>query len=183
MKTKTRRRTVWLGGDEIVLLGAEPQAGTVIKRKFSIPPARGCKAPLTEKDFKTGVLILSTLPNIHKHACVSQILDLEEKVPASFSQARVVHVSADPQENWCEMDEYHPDVKSPSYTLASADSESRQAFVETFGVAVDKHWRIAHGLFAIKDGVILISDIPQNQMQTPWVKGFLRKLETKVGSS
>jgi peroxiredoxin len=165
-----------LGGEPIELLGDEPRVGARIERSFSIPPARGATAPLTEKDVSQGLVILSTLPNIHRHACVAQIVDLEEALPRELPQARIVHVSADSREHWGEVDRYHPTVASASYTLASATSHSRQAFVETFGVAVEKHWRIAHGLFAINHGVIVMADIPTDQMQRPRVGRFVRAL-------
>lgn len=168
-----------MGGKAIALLGDEPRVGARIDRPFSVPPARGATAPLTEKDLSQGLVILSTLPNIHRHACVAQIIDLERTLPHELPQARIVHVSGDSRERWSEVDRYHPDVTSASYTLASATSHSRQVFVETFGVAVENHWRIAHGLFAIDHGVVVMADIPTDQMQRPRVGRFLSTLLAK----
>jgi peroxiredoxin len=140
---------------------------------FSIPAARGDRRPLRSGRLRQGVVVVSTLPNISKQSCIAQIVDLEEMSRESLSDARVFHVSADEPHFWKEVDESHPHMKSPGYSLHGATPASRAAFVRAFGVEVEDQRRIAHGLFALSDGIFLCGVIPMNQLGTPDVRRFL----------
>ncbi len=126
--------------------------------------------------------MVSTLPNIQKHACLAQIVELEEHSRDRVPNLRIVHVSADHAEHWEEVDRFHPNIQSAGYSLCCADQSSRDAFVLAFGVGVEGHHRIAHGLFALRDGVFLEVDIPHDQMRPAEVKEFLRRLSGEFGA-
>ena len=130
------RRQAQLGIQTIHLMGIVPVPGTPLRGQFVIPAARRADRPLTGEDLCRGVIVVSTLPNIHKHACLSQIVDLEERGRALSEQLRIVHVSADHESHWQEVDQFHPNIQAAGYSLCSADAASREAFVTAFGVGV-----------------------------------------------
>jgi hypothetical protein len=166
-------RTVRLGERVLRLPGRAPAIGSRLDATFRIPPARRTDTPLTRESLVRGLVVLSTLPNIEKHACVAQIVDLEEHGRCLVHQPRIVHVSSDAAVHWAEVDQFHPGVLSESYSLAGCDDDSRKSFTGAFGVAVEGERRITHGLFALLDGVFLAVDIPVDQMRAPWVAAFL----------
>lgn len=168
------RRQAQLGIQTIHLMGIVPVPGTPLRGKFVIPAARRADRPLTTEDVCRGVIVVSTLPNIHKHACLSQIVDLEERGRALCEPLRIVHVSADHESHWQEVDQFHPNIQATGYSLCSADPASREAFVTAFGVGVEGHYRIAHGLFILREGVFLKSEVPTDQMRSVEVTQFLR---------
>ncbi len=170
------RRTAVLGDQVIELIGRLPRRGDRLVGEFSIPAARGASEPLTAASIRTGLVIVSTLPNIHKHACIAQVADLDEDTHALKLGVRIVHVSADHADYWREVDRFHPNVRAAGYTLCDADASDRHAFVAAFGVGVVGHHRIAHGLFGLKDGVFLAVDVPRNQMRSARVTPFLSAL-------
>lgn len=167
------RRQAQLGTQTIHLMGVVPMPGARLRMNFVIPAARRADRPLTTEDVCRGVIVVSTLPNIHKHACLSQIVDLEERGPALCEPLRIVHVSADHESHWQEVDQFHPNIQAAGYSLCSADPASREAFVIAFGVGVEGHHRIAHGLFLLREGVFLKSEVPTDQMQSVEVTQFL----------
>ncbi len=167
------RRQAQLGIQTIHLMGIVPVPGAPLQGKFVIPAARRADRPLTAEDLCRGVILVSTLPNIHKHACLSQIVDLEERGRALSEQLRSVHVSADHESHWQEVDQFHPDIQAAGYSLCSADDASREAFVTAFGVGVEGHHRIAHGLFLLRAGVFLKNEVPTDQMRSVEVTQFL----------
>lgn len=171
-----------LGEQQLRLLGSLPVPGDRLEARFSIPPARGDRRPLGSGRLRQGVVIVSTLPNIGKNACIAQIVDLEELSRKMVPEAQLFHVSADAPRFWKEVDAYHPDMHTPGYSLHSATPASRTAFGRAFGVAVVDHRRIAHGLFALADGVFLHGEIPGNQLLAPDVKRFLRAVRTALGN-
>jgi peroxiredoxin len=175
-------RTVRLGNEHIELLGVVPSPGDRLTAEFVIPAARHARGPLLATDFQRGLVVLSTLPNIQKHACLAQIVDLEERGHARMPGMRIVHVSADHEEHWQEVDRFHPDVQAAGYSLCCAETESREAFVRAFGVGVQDHHRIAHGLFALQDGRFLEAEVPDDQMRPADVQGFLERLVERVGA-
>jgi hypothetical protein len=113
---------------------------------------------------------------------MAQIVELEERSHDRVSGLRIVHVSADHAEHWEEVDRIHPNVRSAGYSLCCADQSSREAFVLAFGVGVENHHRIAHGLFALRDGVFLHVEIPHDQMRPAVVKEFLERLVSETGA-
>jgi hypothetical protein len=169
-----------LGGRPIVLFGHAPQPGRALVDVFSLPPARAATAPLTDSELRRGLVIVSTLPNIQRHACVAQIVQLEEECAHHFAGVRIVHVSQDDAVHWREVDRYHPGIGAASYTLEGASESSRVSFTWAFGVGVLGHQRIAHGLFALRDGVFIAAEIPFQQMHAPDVGGFLGALASAL---
>jgi hypothetical protein len=170
------KRTAQLGSDRIHLLGYVPRRGESLTAEFVIPAARLADKPLTAVDLRRGLVVVSTLPNIQKHACLAQIVELEERGHEQLPEWRIVHVSADHEEHWREVDRFHPNVQASGYSLCCADPASREAFVLAFGVGVEDYHRIAHGLFALRDGVFLEVEIPHDQMRSVSVRGFLERL-------
>jgi peroxiredoxin len=175
-------RTVRLGNEQIHLLGLVPSPGDRLTAEFVIPAARHAREPLLAADLRQGLVVLSTLPNIQKHACLAQIVGLEEQSHERMPGLRIVHVSADHEEHWQEVDRFHPDVRAAGYSLCCAEAESREAFVRAFGVGVEDHHRIAHGLFALQDGRFLEAEVPDDQMRPADVQGFLERLAERVGA-
>lgn len=169
-------RWVRLGESRVALCGTVPQPGDRLIADFVIPAARGTTVPLSSSMLQSGVILLSTLPNIHKHSCALQIAHLDEQAPEVLPRVQIVHVSSDPVEHWKEVDLYHGQVRATGYTLHGADSDSRRAFVSAFGVGVVGHHRVAHGLFSLHDGMFGAVEIPDDQMGIPFVEGFLRRV-------
>lgn len=176
-------RQARLGATPLQLEGAMPQVGERLQASFSIPAARHAGSSLTAIELSQGVVIVSTLPNIQKHACMSQIVDLEAQAKEWVPSARLMHVSSDHADHWLEVDQFHPDVETPAYSLCCADLASRHAFVQAFGVGVVDHQRIAHGLFALNGGVFVAVEIPEDQMRAPEVRGFLDRLCRRLGQA
>ena len=158
-----------------------PQVGERLDASFSIPAARHAESPLSATELLRGLVIVSTLPNIQKHACITQIVDLEAQAKERVPSARLVHISSDHADHWLEVDRFHPDVETPGYSLCCADPGSRQAFSQAFGVGVVAHHRIAHGLFALHEGVFVAVAIPEDQMRTAEVAGFMEQLCRSLG--
>lgn len=175
-RERVQSRQAKLGGETIWLNGALPQPGEFLNASFSIPAARLAQGPLMTADLQEGLVIVSTLPNVQKHACLAQIVDLEEQAHETLPHLRIVHVSSDHEEHWREVDRFHPNIQAAGYSLCCADPISREAFLQAFGVGVEDHHRIAHGLFALQDGVFLAADVPDDQMRSAEVKSFLSVL-------
>ncbi len=181
MEDKKKKRRALLGDKEIKLIGNRPKEMQQIKGKFAIPAARNTKKSLRLKGLSNGTLILSTLPNIGKHACVRQILDVEEKSEKILGKKiPIYHVSSDEPEKWGEVTEIHPNVKAKGYSIYKMNNEEKKEFLNNFGVEVENNQRIAHGLFGIKNGKIMTSLIPTIQMGNPDVNRFLKKFQSKI---
>lgn len=174
-------RTAKLGDTLIELEGSAPDLGAPLRGEFAIAPARHARTPLLASDLRAGWVVLSTLPNIEKHACISQILDLEEAIVKMDPRPRLVHVSADEAHHWHEVDHIHPDLRAPGFTLASTSPRDRAAFTAAFGVGVRGKPRIAHGLFGLRDGTFEDAEIPYDQMQSPNVVEFVARLLSPEG--
>jgi peroxiredoxin len=174
--TDVGKRAAYLNGQQIGLLGVVPGAGDELVEQFTVPAARRATEPLTANDLRQGLVLVSTLPNIHRHACVVQIVHLHEHGQHILPQARIVHVSADPPEYWDEVTQFHGNVTAPGFSLTPATPDSRDAFVRSFGIGVAGQRRIAHGLFALKEGVFLGSEVPTDQMSPPGVDAFLARI-------
>jgi hypothetical protein len=117
-------------------------------------------------------VIVSTLPNIEKRACTAQILALDKELGASRLRSRVVH--------WSQLERLHDQVNASGYTVDGASDEDRERFARAFGVAVVGERRIAHGLFALRDGVFLGAVVPENQFRSPSVRLFVQRLERLI---
>ena len=173
-------RTAQLGTSRIELLGIVPTPGHRLEGDFAIPAARLARRPLVPDDLQAGLVVVSTLPNIEKHACLAQIVELEERSHALIPQLRIIHVSADHDMHWREVDRFHPNIQASGYSLCCADPASRASFVGAFGVGVAGHHRIAHGLFALLDGVFLAAETPDDQMKPAEVRTFLHRVAALV---
>lgn len=176
-------RNAWLGEEQIHLLGRMPHPGDRLEADFVIPAARLAQEPLTASRLRQGLIVVSTLPNIQKQACITQIVDLEEQVHAKWPDLRIVHVSADPAEHWHEVDQFHASVRAEGYSLFGAEPNDREVFVQAFGVGVASHQRIAHGLFGLQEGVFLAVEIPDDQMRPAGVQNFLTVFMQRMGAS
>jgi len=175
-------RVAMMGDTPLVLPGGVPRPGDLLPdRRFAVPAARNATAPLTPASLCRGLVLVSTLPNIHRHACAAQILDFEEQAMRRLTGFRMVHVSADEPASWSEVDHFHPLLAAEGFSLFEASEESRRGFSLAFGVAVEGHGRIAHGLFALVDGMFLAVDVPYQQRAVPDVRGFLARVERLLG--
>lgn len=169
-------RRVKLGERPLWLYGCVPRWGEPLNAEFSIPPARRATEPLTSHGLRQGLVFISTLPNIEKHACTLQIVGLEEHALRHFPGSRICHVSSDAAAHWSEVDDYHSEVRAEGYSLCHADAVSALAFRLVFGVGVRGSARVAHGLFALLDGKFLTSEIPSDQYRPPAVSRFLHRV-------
>jgi len=171
-------RVALLGDAALRLLGRMPQAGELLAaRPFSVPPARNAAAPLTPESLRRGLVLVSTLPNIARYACAAQILDFEEESMRRFDDFRMLHVSTDEARYWSEIDTFHPALAAEAFSLFDADEQSVAGFGLSFGVAVEGHGRIAHGLFALLDGMFLAAEVPFQQLAVPDVGAFLDRVD------
>lgn len=174
-------RKAMLGTHPIYLLGRKPRVGQPFaSTPFDVPPARNAGAALAPEHLTEGLVIISTLPNIGKHACATQILDLEEAAAVCLPYTRLCHVSADAPEYWKEVDRYHPKLQAEGYSLFAASAASREAFGRAFGVLVHGHHRIAHGLFALHNGVFIAAETPHQQMQSPQIGSFVERVRRRT---
>jgi hypothetical protein len=96
---------------------------------------------LTASCLRHGRVVVSTLPNISRHACAAQILDLEDHPRAEFAGVRLVHVSADAAALWSEVDYSHAALTAEGYSLDSATSSCRDELTSAFGAP----WRVTAG--------------------------------------
>lgn len=166
-------RRARVGAHVVELYGRELAAGDRLIGDFVIPPARGTREPLTAQRMRNGLVLMTTLPNIHKHACAAQIVQTELLARTSFPGAMLVHVASDEPAYWTEIDRFHGDIQAPGYSLQlSSDAD---VFRSMFGVGVRGSSRIARGLFSFYRGVVLAADVPVNQMRTPDVKRFVER--------
>ena len=108
------------------------------------------------------MVLLSTLPNIHKHSCALQNAHLDEQAPEVLPRAQIVHVFSDPVEHGKEVDLYHGQVRATGHTLHAGDSDSHRTFVSALGVGVVGHHRVVHGLFSLHDGILGVIEITDN---------------------
>jgi len=138
-------REAQLGDRVINLQGRTPSPGERLTTEFTILAARLADTSLTADELRRGLVLVSTLPNIQKHACMAQIVALEEHGSEELLEWTIVHVSADHEDHWREVDRFHPNIRAAGYSLCCADPASREAFVSAFGVSVEDHYRIAMG--------------------------------------
>jgi len=165
-----------VGARIVELYGRVLAAGDRVDADFVIPPARRSCGPLTGDRIRRGLIVMTTLPNIHKNACSAQIVRTEALARAHLPEAEVMHVASDGCENWCELDHFHGEVRAAGYSLdGCADAD---VFRVAFGVGVRGSARIARGLFALHRGVVLAADVPENQGRTPDVERFIERVRS-----
>jgi peroxiredoxin len=174
-------REARLGGQVVRLMGRAPRPGDHLVRSFRVPEARRANHPLETSTLRDGLVIVSTLPNIAKRACTAQVVKLEAARKA-LDGLRIFHVASDGLLAWDEVEQFHPDVAAPGYALKAASPFDAAAFKRAFGVGVEGSHRIAHGLFALKNGVFLLVDIPFDQFRTPSVERFMYRARAIVDS-
>jgi len=166
-------RRAYVGTRTVELYGRALAAGDRVDVDFTIPPARASFVPLTGERLGRGLVLMTTLPNIHKHACAAQIVQTEALARRVLPEAEVLHVASDRPEYWQEVDHLHGDVRAAGYSLkTSADGD---VFRAAFGVGVRGSDRIARGLFALYRGVVLAADVPEDQARTPDVARFVER--------
>lgn len=157
-----------------------PRPGDVLSADFRLRPAHHATIGLCGTQLRHGLVIVSTLPNIEKRACTAQILALDKELGASRLRSRVVHVSSDAARHWSQLERLHDQVNASGHTVDGASDEDRERFARAFGVAVVGERRIAHGLFALRDGVFLGAVVPENQFRSPSVRLFVQRLERLI---
>ncbi|NOU27517.1 MAG: hypothetical protein HOO96_06370 [Polyangiaceae bacterium] len=166
-------RMARIGNERVELYGSPPSPGDRVTAHFEVAPARNSSTPLTPAHLRSGLVLMTTLPNIHKHACTAQIIGLEALARDELPHARLLHVSSDAVEHWAEVDELHGSVTAEGYSLDGA--VGGDSFRDQFGVGVRGSRRIARGLFALLDGVVLAADVPENQGRTPSIRRFIER--------
>jgi peroxiredoxin len=174
------RRKVFLGDHPIYLTGSKPKKGTQIHSNFYAIPARKAKTELKKRDLSRGLVIVSTLPNIHSFACSQQVLDLELETKKLYPKARIFHIACDPKSGWEEVEKLHPFLESPGYTIHGVGKKEADSFKNSFGVGVEGNRRIAHGLFALQNGKFMVSYIPRQQYGIPNIKKFLKQVQAAL---
>ncbi|WCL50010.1 hypothetical protein [Leptospira sp. GIMC2001] len=179
-KSRSKTRRVFLGDHSMQLQGDKPKPGKRILGCFHANPARKTRAVLNENKINRGLVIISTLPNIRSFACSQQVLDLELEVRAHLPEAKIYHIASDPKSGWDEVEKLHPFLKSPGFTLVGVDKSSVESFKKEFGVGVEGNKRIAHGLFALKNGEFLVSYIPRQQYGVPNIKRFVNRVKDRL---
>lgn len=167
---------VLLGDSPIELVGKRPSAGSKLP---SIPKLKGVYN--TKKNFQSiaeekGILFISTLPNVKSHACSAQVFELETLLKEKGIDARICHISADGKSSWSEVKKLHPGLKCFGFTTLGIDKETSFAFKESLGIGVAGSHRLAHGIFAFKDGKLIGSLIPRQQYGSPNIRKFLSQL-------
>lgn len=168
---------VYLGDSPIQLIGKRPKPGQKLALKPKLPGVYN-----TRKDFgsvakEKGYLFVSTLPNVKTHACSAQVYELETLLAEKGIEATICHISSDGKSSWSEVKKLHPGLKCLGFTLQEADKETVLTFKESLGVGVSNSHRLAHGLFAYKDGKLIGSLIPKQQYGSPNIKKFLSKIK------
>ena len=171
-----------LGGRPIVLLGHLPHPGRALVDVFTLPAILRGTPPLTEADLVRGTVVVATLPSIQRNASVVRLVELEGVCAQRHPSARIVLVSQEESVQSNEVDCCRGRMSAASYTLSGASESSRVSFAWAFGVGVLGDQRIAHGLFALRDGVFVAADVPFDQMQLPDVSGVLTALDGALRS-
>ncbi|GBF48674.1 hypothetical protein LPTSP4_01740 [Leptospira ryugenii] len=168
---------VYLGDQKISTYGRVPKPGDSLEVQFSLPWAWNTKSRLRPKSIQTGLVIVSTLPNIKSNECSMQVLSLEEEVNARKIKAKIFHVASDKKSNWKAVVSLHPFLKAKGYILEEAEKDDVETFKQALGVGVKGSKRIVHGLFAFLDGKLIKSYIPRQQYGIPNIKRFLDAIQ------
>jgi len=171
-------RVVQLNETSLRLLGRLPQPGErLATRPFSVPPARNATSPLTRASMDDGLVLMATLPNLGRYVRAAHLLDFEKRLTGRLGEFRTVHVSTDEASIWAEFNHFHPGLAAEGYSLFDADEETVSGFGLSFGVALEGHGRIAHGLFALLNGVFVAAEVPFDQLDVTGVEPFLDRVE------
>jgi hypothetical protein len=164
-------RWVRVGNESMLLSGPGPKPGDALCAQFSLEPWRNAPCSLDHKTLCNGRVIVATLPNISRHhRCAGQVLELERCARVELPGFRLIHVINDGNP----VCQYHPELEAESYTLEGTSEASRAAFTSAFGVAVADRRCIAHALFALVNGRWAVVRIPEQQLELPDVRDFIR---------
>ncbi|TGL67360.1 hypothetical protein [Leptospira levettii] len=168
---------VYLGDLPVELIGKRPRLGKPIEGKYRFTPVLNAKNKFPNLQKSKGIIFLSTLPNVKSFACSAQVLDLEVEITKRKIPAKIFHLASCGNDSWAEIKKLHPQLKARGYSLKNCSQIEVENFKQKLGVGVKNSHRLAHGLFALKDGKIIASYIPKQQYGVPNIKNFLNRLE------
>ncbi|MCW7457865.1 hypothetical protein ND856_08875 [Leptospira bandrabouensis] len=169
---------VYLGDLPVELTGKRPKNGSKWKKDFQLTPVLNTDSKFPNLRRRRGIFFISTLPNVRSFACSAQVLDLEVEIKKRKISAKIIHLASDGKDSWNEIKKLHPQLKALGYSLKDCDQNEINILKTMLGVGVVSSNRLAHGLFVIKDGMIISSLIPKQQYGTPNIKRFLNKLQS-----
>ena len=164
-------RPACLAGRPILLLGHLPHPGRALVDVFRLPAVDRAEAWLTDDDLRLGTVVVSTSPSLGPDA-MRQLESLEKACRRDLRFARVVHVSYDMDVSAATGETVHGEM----YALDGASESSRVSFTWAFGVGVLGEKQIAHGLFALREGIFVAAETPFDQRPLHDVSGFIRAL-------
>ncbi|TGL09271.1 hypothetical protein [Leptospira levettii] len=168
---------VYLGDLPVELIGKRPRLGKPIEGKYRFTPVLNAKNKFPNLQKSKGIIFLSTLPNVKSFACSAQVLDLEVEITKRKIPAKIFHLASCGKDSWSEIKKLHPQLKARGYSLQNCSQNEVNTFKQILGVGVKNSHRLAHGLFALKNGKIIASYIPKQQYGVPNIKHFLNRLE------
>lgn len=168
---------VYLGNMLVELTGKRPKKGFQWQHNFQFLPALNTESNFPNLKNKKGLIFISTLPNVRSFACSTQVLDLEEELKKRKIQAKIIHIASDGKDAWSEIKKLHPTIKAHGYSLKNGNPDDINTLKEILGIGVVSSHRLAHGLFAIQDGILISSLIPKQQYGVPNIKKFLNELK------
>ncbi|MDF3819389.1 hypothetical protein P3G55_05740 [Leptospira sp. 96542] len=167
---------VFLGNKKIQLVGKRPKLGNELPLVPKFKGVHNTKQKFDEIFINKGYFFISTLPNVKSHACGAEVYDLEILLSEKGIDAKICHISSDGKSSWSEVKKLHPNLKGLEFSLDGCDKEMVQNFKESLGIGVTSSHRLAHGIFAYKDGKLVKSLIPKQQYGVPNIKKFINEL-------
>jgi hypothetical protein len=162
-------RPACLAGRPILLLGHLPHPGRALVDVFRLPAVDHAGARLTDEDLRVGTVAVSTSPSLGPDS-MRQLEALKNACRRDLPFARVVHVSHDMDSSAAIDGSVHGEL----YTLEGASESSCVSFTWAFGVGVLGEKQIAHGLFALREGIFVAAETPFDQRPLHDVSGFIR---------
>ncbi|TGL47708.1 hypothetical protein EHQ55_11305 [Leptospira meyeri] len=168
---------VYLGDMPVELTGKRPKIGLKWCYTFQFKPVLNTNSKFPNLKRRKGFFLISTLPNVKSYACSTQVLDLEEEIKKRNISAKIIHIASDGETSWDDIKKLHPHLKAYGYTLKSCKEDDVIKLKNMLGIGVIGSHRLAHGLFAIQDGILISSMIPKQQYGVPNIKKFLTQLK------
>jgi hypothetical protein len=141
------------------LLARAPRPGDVLAAEFRLPSAAPAAMSLCSLDLKRGCVVLATLPSVLQPECIQEAAALVDHLRPFESWTTTAFVSGDPPRLWKEATLSQSHLLALAYSLHDAPRASREAFERAFGVTVAGRRAPAHGLFVLKDGRFLFSEV------------------------
>ncbi|TGK87123.1 hypothetical protein EHQ24_05900 [Leptospira noumeaensis] len=170
---------VYLGDEPVELTGKRPKNGFKWKEDFQFAPVLNTNSKFPNLRIRKGIFLISTLPNVKSFACSTQVLELEEEIIKRKISAKIIHLASDGITSWEEIKKLHPHLKAHGYSLKNCNEKEINTLKTMLGIGVIGSHRLAHGLFAIQDGILISSLIPKQQYGVPDIKKFLNQLQDK----